>query len=236
MNLRKGFKFLTGILPFAAAISTSEISCAASCPYGLVNDPYPGQCPRFTDLNGDGICDLSQTSVSNDYAASEDREASSSDQKDSSSSGSDDYSPAETSEINRTQNQTPEHNVSGDVSDGTSGEFSGHETDYHLIPVSLIIAGAYLITLYLMRSGYIRGSVYRRLWNMLLTVGYAGTGITGILLLIFIRLGIKTALNPSVTYWHAELAILMVIGTLIHAHIYWKPLKGMFRQLVRGAS
>ncbi|MDI9617839.1 hypothetical protein [Methanothermobacter sp.] len=234
MNLKKGFKFLTGILPFAAAISTSGISCAASCPYGLVNDPYPGQCPRFTDLNGDGICDLSQTAATTDYAAS-DGESSSSDQKDSLSSGSDDYGLGETSEISRTQNQTPEHNVSGDVSDG-SGEFSGHETDYHLIPVSLIIVGAYLLTLYLMRSGYIRRSVYRRLWNMLLTVGYAGTGITGILLLIFIRLGIKTAMNPSVTYWHAELAILMVIGTLIHAHIYWKPLRGMFRQLVRGAS
>ena len=21
-------------------------ACAAGCPYGLVNDPYPGQCPR----------------------------------------------------------------------------------------------------------------------------------------------------------------------------------------------
>ncbi|MCG2827927.1 hypothetical protein [Methanothermobacter sp. K4] len=234
MNMRKGFEFLAGILPFAAAVSSSGMACAVSCSYGLVNDPYPGQCPRFTDLNGDGICDLSQTASTTDYAASEDQEASSSDQKASSSSGSDDYSPAETSEINRTQ--TPEHNVSGEVSDGSSDDFSGHETDYHLIPVSLIIVGAYIITLYLMRSGYIRGSVYRRLWNMLLTAGYAGTGITGILLLIFIRLGIKTAMNPSVTYWHAELAILMVIGTLIHAHIYWKPLKGMFKQLMRGVS
>jgi len=229
MNLRKGFEFLAGILPLAAAISTSGISCAASCPYGLVNDPYPGQCPRFTDLNGDGICDLSQTSATTDYPASEDQEA-------SSSSGSDDYSPPETSEFNKPQSQTPDHNTGGDVSDSTIEGLSGHETDYHVIPVSLIMVGAYILTLYLMRSGYIRGSVYRRLWNMLLTVGYAGTGITGILLLIFIRLGIKTALNPSVTYWHAELAILMVIGTLIHAHIYWKPLKGMFRQLVTGAS
>ncbi|MGB9837296.1 hypothetical protein [Methanothermobacter sp.] len=229
MNLRKGFEFLKGILPFAAAISASGVSCAASCPYGLVNDPYPGQCPRFTDLNGDGICDLSQTAASTDYTAS-------GDWQDTSSSGSDDYSPTETSEINKTQNQATDHDIPADVSDSTREGFSGHETDYHLIPVSLVVVGAYLLTLYLMRSGYIRGSVYRRLWNMLLTAGYAGTGITGILLIIFIRLGIKTALNPSVTYWHAELAILMVIGTLIHAHIYWKPLRGMFRQLVRGVS
>jgi hypothetical protein len=31
-----------------------------ACPYGLVNDPYPGECRQYTDKNGDGICDLSQ--------------------------------------------------------------------------------------------------------------------------------------------------------------------------------
>ena len=46
--------------PFIAAATISG-SCAAGCPYGLVNDPYPGQCPRYIDANGDGICDLSQT-------------------------------------------------------------------------------------------------------------------------------------------------------------------------------
>jgi len=31
-----------------------------ACPFGLVDDPYPGQCRRYVDRNGDGICDLSQ--------------------------------------------------------------------------------------------------------------------------------------------------------------------------------
>ena len=31
------------------------------CPFGLVNDSYPGQCGRYTDTNNDGICDHSQT-------------------------------------------------------------------------------------------------------------------------------------------------------------------------------
>lgn len=30
------------------------------CPFGRVNDPYPGECGRYTDLNDDGLCDLSQ--------------------------------------------------------------------------------------------------------------------------------------------------------------------------------
>ena len=30
------------------------------CPFGRVNDPYPGECGRYTDGNNDGVCDLSQ--------------------------------------------------------------------------------------------------------------------------------------------------------------------------------
>jgi hypothetical protein len=32
---------------------------AVACPFGLVNDPYPGQCKWYVDADGDGICDLS---------------------------------------------------------------------------------------------------------------------------------------------------------------------------------
>lgn len=31
-----------------------------SCPFGLENDPFPGECGRYIDTNQDGICDLSQ--------------------------------------------------------------------------------------------------------------------------------------------------------------------------------
>ncbi len=31
-----------------------------ACPFGLVNDPYPGRCRRYTDRNGNGICDYSE--------------------------------------------------------------------------------------------------------------------------------------------------------------------------------
>lgn len=32
-----------------------------TCPYGLINDPYPGSCGRYVDTNNDQLCDLSQT-------------------------------------------------------------------------------------------------------------------------------------------------------------------------------
>ncbi|MDD1677512.1 MAG: hypothetical protein LUQ40_07240, partial [Methanomicrobiales archaeon] len=39
----------------------AAIAAAITCPFGLVNDPYPGQCSRYVDANGNGFCDLSQS-------------------------------------------------------------------------------------------------------------------------------------------------------------------------------
>jgi len=35
-----------------------------ACPFGQVNDPYPGQCKRYVDTNDNGICDLSEPGFS----------------------------------------------------------------------------------------------------------------------------------------------------------------------------
>lgn len=41
------------------------------CPFGLINDPFPGQCARFIDSNKNNICDYSQgtatTLIGNNY-------------------------------------------------------------------------------------------------------------------------------------------------------------------------
>lgn len=36
---------------------------AVECPFGMVNDPFPGSCGRYVDKNGDGICDLSEQPI-----------------------------------------------------------------------------------------------------------------------------------------------------------------------------
>jgi len=51
----------------SAAASQGDDQIAAqqeggvACPFGLVNDPYPGRCRHYRDSNGDGICDYSVT-------------------------------------------------------------------------------------------------------------------------------------------------------------------------------
>ena len=36
-----------------------------NCPFGLENDPFPGECNRYIDSDNDGICDLSQPAPKN---------------------------------------------------------------------------------------------------------------------------------------------------------------------------
>jgi hypothetical protein len=35
-----------------------------NCPYGVIDDPFPGQCPRYIDTNNNGFCDLSESPTS----------------------------------------------------------------------------------------------------------------------------------------------------------------------------
>ncbi len=48
------------IEPLATATPAAVLT-TARCPYGLVNDPYPGKCRRYVDSNGNGYCDLSES-------------------------------------------------------------------------------------------------------------------------------------------------------------------------------
>lgn len=234
----KGKKRLVGVLGAAPVITAATISgsCAAGCPYGLVNDPYPGQCPRYIDANGDGICDLSQASTTSttDSDTSTSGTDSSTDTQTTSSHGnpetgadqSTDTGAADSSNVTNASNVTADDNGSFDLGDilGDGG------TGYHVIPLSMLIVGAYLFTHYLFTKGVLTPKKHKKLWNLLVTGGYLGTGVTGILLIFLIKLGIATLRQP-ITFWHAELAVLMVVGTLIHIHIYRKSFKNMFKVL-----
>lgn len=45
---------------FILLIITIPISAWDNCPFGKINEPFPGTCGRYTDIDGDSICDLSQ--------------------------------------------------------------------------------------------------------------------------------------------------------------------------------
>ncbi len=246
MKLKEKLITALSSVPFIAAATMSTI-CAAGCPYGRTC-AYPGHCSRFTDSGGDGICDLS-ASVTSSNANTETASSSSSGDTSSSTTGS---SPSSTSTNDQSSNAAgtsnsgaatsnsgnsssdANTNASAATDSGTGldiGSVQGDHANYFLFPVSILLVLAYLFTHYLFSKGILKQGTHRRIWNLLLTAGYVGTGITGVVLVLLINMGIRTALNQSITFWHVELAILMFVGTLIHLHIYRKPFKNMLRVL-----
>jgi hypothetical protein len=46
-------------------IGSSTTVAWENCPFGEINEPFPGTCGRYTDTDNDGICDLSQPAPEN---------------------------------------------------------------------------------------------------------------------------------------------------------------------------
>ena len=214
-------------IPVIAAMGMSE-SCAASCPYGLVNDPFPGQCPKYIDINGDCICDLSQ--------------AASTVTTDNSTTSTDNTQVTNTGDQGNAQGAVSDQQVDSNAStvpDSNTGIDNGNlydGTGYHVLPISILLISDYLFTHYLFTKGILDRKKHRRIWNLLLTTGCIGMGSTGVILILLVNLCLRTALNPTITFWHVEFAVLMTITTLIHIHLNWKPFKNVFKVLLQQKS
>lgn len=215
-------------VPIIAASTMSGV-CAASCPYGIVYCPAPGQCHRYVDLDGNGQCDLSLSQVN---AQSSTASTGSSDNS-SSTSNSDNSSTNDPSGgVNLHHGTSDSSNASAaTVQDPSSGIGGSTGTEFHIIPVTLLIIGAYFFTHYLFNKGILKPRKHKRIWNSLLMVGCIGSSITGVLLIYMINMGVALAYRDGLTYWHVELSLLMIIVAMIHFHIYRKPFKNMFKVL-----
>lgn len=172
------------------------------CPYGLLNDPFPGQCPRYVDTNQDNLCDHSE----------------------SPSSGT--LTNSSTIQSNDSVNSKNNSNSSfSDIQDASSVP----PENYNLIPLVTTILIIYLITYLLYLENRLKRSIYNAIWKYVLMVSFILTGVTGLILGIFINYGIQTSWNLTIDFWHAEFAIVMAVSTLTHIHLYWKQVKRVFR-------
>jgi hypothetical protein len=59
----KNKKYIIMILIVTSfTILVQTVNAWDNCPFGETNDTYPGNCGRYIDIDGDNICDLSQSS------------------------------------------------------------------------------------------------------------------------------------------------------------------------------
>lgn len=167
------------------------------CPYGLLNDPFPGQCPRYTDTNQNNICDHSE-------------------------------SPSSTTLNNSTNQQTSVNDSNGTVSDVQEASSVPAES-YNLIPLATTTLILYLVSYLLYLEDRLKRNMFYNIWKYVLIASFILTGVTGLILVIFVNYGIQTSWNLTIDFWHAEFAIVMAVSTLLHFHLYWKQVKKIFR-------
>lgn len=174
------------------------------CPYGLLNDPYPGQCPRYLDTNQNNICDHSE----------------------SPSSGSLNNSSITTQTNENSAND--KNNTNNSFSDIQQAR-SVPSQSYNLIPIATTTLILYLITYLLYLEDRMKRSIYYAIWKYVLMASFIATGVTGLFLTLSINYGIQSSWNLTIDFWHAEFAIIMAVSTLLHIHLYWKQVKRVFK-------
>jgi len=72
-----GYRALLDASPAEASESSNQLAATqqedgVACPFGVVNDPYPGRCRHYRDSNGDGMCDYSVPGSGSNLSTSDD--------------------------------------------------------------------------------------------------------------------------------------------------------------------
>ena len=225
--IEKFKKYVTLLIIIFILVAFSSISIYAwdNCPYGLEDDPYPGECKRYIDTDGDGICDRSQP-------APEDRNA-----------------DIALSDNNINENIKDDISYFEEIKEKTGGGFFIAEAastqntvsdsssterkslpDYNFLEIFFITLLIYFGGKFLTRKSEISVCQERKFWNTLLLVSFIGSAGTG-MILVFIRdYNWFRSINFNFLFWHVEFSIAMALLGIFHAlwHLkyYLSILKG----------
>jgi hypothetical protein len=170
------------------------------CPFGLVNDTYPGECGRYIDTNIDGICDHSQTFPTTSL-----------------------YVSTTTSSVFSTTSITVPVAAQPVEQKPITGE-------YNFLPLFAGILIIYFLSEFLSRRGILLSAyTHKRIWNLLLFFTFIVAGLTGILLILRLDQRWDIPFIRDVTFWHVETGLAMTIIAFFHLAWHWKYYLSMLR-------
>ncbi len=224
--IRRFRKCITLLTLIFVLVAFSSISIYAwdNCPFGLKDDPYPGECKRYIDTDGDGICDLSQPAPGDrdtniflseenvkDNVIDDNKYSEESDEKVRGG-----FFVAEAASIETT------------VSDSPSPERKSLP-DYNFLEIFLISLLIYFGGKFLARKLEISFCKEKKFWNVFLLISFIGSAGTG-MILVFIRdFAWFRSINFNFLFWHVEFSIVMTLLGIFHALWHLKYYLSMFK-------
>lgn len=223
-RFRKYISLLT-IIFILVVFNSISIYAWDNCPFGLEDDPYPGECKRYIDTDGDGICDLSQL-------APEDRNTNIS-----------------LNEENVKENIIDNNKYSEEINEKVRGglfiaEAASTETtfsdspsperkslpDYNFLEIFLVALLIYFGGKFLARKLEISLCKEKKFWNVFLLISFIGSAGTG-MILVFIRdYDWFRSINFNFLFWHVEFSIIMTLLGIFHALWHLKYYLSIFRR------
>ena len=227
-RLRKYITLLT-IIFILVVFNSISIYAWDNCPFGLEDDPYPGECKRYIDTDGDGICDLSQP-------APGDRNAS-----------------VILNEENAKENIIDDNKYSEEGDEKVTGGFFVAEAastkttlsdspsperkslpDYNFLEIFFVALLIYLGGKFLARKLEISSCKEKKFWNVLLLISFIGSAGTG-MILVFIRdYDWFRSINFNFLFWHVEFSIVMTLLGIFHALWHLKYYLLIFKKKKKG--
>lgn len=225
--LKKFKKYITLAIIIFILIDFSSISIYAwdNCPFDLENDSYPGECNRYIDTDGDGICDRSQpapedrdtTIVLNEENIKENIKDDNKYSKEMNEKITGGFIIAEAASTQKTVSDPP-----------TPGRKS--LPDYNFLEIFFITLLIYFSGKFLTQKLQITSSREKKFWNTFLLISFIGSAGTG-MILVFIRdFDWFRSVNFNYLFWHVEFSITMallgIFHTLWHSKYYLSIFKG----------
>jgi hypothetical protein len=225
MKKFRKYIILSTLIFILVAFSSISIYAWDNCPFGLEDDPYPGECKRYIDTDGDGICDRSQP-------APEDR--------DTSVSLNEENIKENTEDDNKYFKEIDEKVTGGfliaeaastqkTTSDSTSPERKSLP-DYNFLEIFFITLLIYFGGKFLARKLEISLCKEKKFWNVSLLISFIGSAGTG-MILVFIRdYDWFRFMNFNFLFWHVEFSIVMTLLGIFHALWHLKYYLSIFKK------
>lgn len=230
-------KLLSLALIMASMFLISQ-TAQAQCPFGgKVN--CKGECGRFTDDNADGYCDFAILEQSEPAPKAE--EVSSNEQQTSSKKGRVNIKERkpEKPQITDLPAQMPTEQsptLTQEPQSETSTETTAQQANtkapkpYRVITISVLCLALYLLTFVLEKSGKIKKTTHRKIWNSILLITCLVSCILGFVLALQINYHFAMGIMKDILKLHVEFGIAMTIVALFHIFWHLKYYKNLFKK------
>ena len=218
------YTILSIIIFILIAFSSISIYAWDNCPYGLEDDPYPGECKSYIDTDSDGICDRSQPTPENrDTSIFLNEENVTENAKDDSK-----YFKETGEKVTGGFFVTEAASTQKTVSDLPSPERKSLP-DYNFLEIFFVSLSIYFGGNFLVRKLKISLCKEKKFWNVFLLISFIGSAGMG-MILVFIRdYDWFKFINFNFLFWHVEFSIVMALLGVFHALWHLKYYLSVFK-------